>query len=176
MCIRDRDYEALAHEINMRTRLPLTIEAVYRYVVFFPSRQFEDVPIPNRFFAVGEDGGVKVRGLELRRQDTPPLIARMQQQVIEILAEAHDYDGYCRKLEEARGLLRHYEENLANGKVILDDLIVSKRLTRAPRDYSKAGHSAIAAQQLYGSGVRLRPGQTVEYIITDAKSLSLIHI
>jgi len=61
-------------------------------------------------------------------------------------------------------------KNLATGKVILDELIVSKRLTRAPRDYSEAGHSAIAAQQLYGSGVRLRPGQTVEYIITDAEA------
>ena len=27
---------------------------------------------------------------------------------------------------------------------------------------------AIAAQQLYGNGVKLRPGQTVEYVITDA--------
>ena len=164
------DYEALAHEISVRTQLPLAIEAIYGYVVFFPSPQFEDVPVPNRFFAVGEDGSVKIRGLELRRRDTPPLIARIQQQIIEILAEAHDYDGYCRKLEEARGVLRRYEQNLATGKVILDELIVSKRLTRAPRDYSEAGHSAIAAQQLYGSGVRLRPGQTVEYIITDAEA------
>jgi hypothetical protein len=27
---------------------------------------------------------------------------------------------------------------------------------------------AIAAQQLYGRGVKLRPGQTIEYVITDA--------
>ncbi|MGH2506608.1 MAG: hypothetical protein ACRDHZ_04195 [Ktedonobacteraceae bacterium] len=38
------------------------------------------------------------------------------------------------------------------------------------RDYRKAGHTAIAAQQLFGGGVRLRPGQTVEYIITDAEA------
>ena len=50
----------------------------------------------------------------------------------------------------------------------IEDLIVSKRLTREPRDYHKANQTAIAAQQLSGSGVRLRPGQTVEYIITDA--------
>ena len=29
--------------------------------------------------------------------------------------------------------------------------------------------TAIAAQQLFGSGVKLRPGQTVEYIITNSE-------
>jgi DNA polymerase-2 len=162
------EYEALAAEIAARTQLPLAIEAVYRYVVFLPSRQFEDVPVPNRFFAVAEDGALKVRGLELRRHDTPPLVARMQQEVLAILSEAHDFTGYTAKLEEAREILRVYEESLADGSVAIEDLIVSKRLTRAPSEYQKANQTAIAAQQLFGSGVRLRPGQTVEYIITDA--------
>ena len=148
--------------------LPLAIEAIYRYVVFLPSRQFADVPVPNRFFAVAEDGTLKVRGLELRRHDTPPLVARMQQEVLEILAEARDFPGYLAKLEEAREILRRCEESVADGSVAIEDLIISKRLTREPREYSKANQTAIVAQQLFGSGVRLRPGQTVEYIITDS--------
>ncbi len=162
------DYEALTAEIAARTQLPLAIEAIYRYVVFLPSRRFEDVPVPNRFFAVAEDGALKVRGLELRRHDTPPLVARMQQEVLDILAEAYDFSSYAAKIEEARGILRGYEESLADGGVAIEDLIVSKRLTRAPREYQKANQTAIAAQQLFGHGVQLRPGQTVEYIITDA--------
>ena len=43
-----------------------------------------------------------------------------------------------------------------------------------PRDYQKAGVTAIAAQQLFGSGVKLRPGQTVEYVITD-RGVVIIH-
>ena len=42
-------------------------------------------------------------------------------------------------------------------------------ITREPRDYQKAGVTAIAAQQLFGSGVKLRPGQDIEYII-DSES------
>jgi len=162
------DYEALTAEIAARTQLPLAIEAVYRYVVFLPSRQFKDVPVPNRFFAVTEDGALKVRGLELRRHDTPPLVARMQQQALDILAEARDFSGYLAKLGEAREILRRCEESLADGSVAIEDLIVSKRLTREPGEYKKANPTAIAAQQLFGNGVRLRPGQTVEYIITDS--------
>jgi DNA polymerase-2 len=164
------DYEELAREIARCTRLPLDIEAVYRYAVFLPSKQFEEIPVPNRFFAVSEDGGLKVRGLESRRHDTPPLVARMQREVLGLLAEAHDYDGYCQRLKEAARLVARYQDRLANGEIPVEDLIVSKRLTRAPREYSKASHTAVAAQQLLGRGVRLRPGQTVEYIITAAGS------
>ncbi len=162
------DTETLVAEIAARTGLPLAIEAFYRFVVFLPSRQFADVPVPNRFFAVSEDGTLKIRGLELRRHDTPPLVARMQQEVLTLLAEAHDLAGYLAKLTEARTILQRYEAMLADGSVAIEDLIVSKRLTREPREYSKANQTAIAAQQLAGNGVRLRPGQTVEYIITDA--------
>jgi DNA polymerase II len=164
------DYEELARLIGERTRLPLDIEAVYRYVAFFPSRQFEGVPVPNRFFAVGENGKLKVRGLECRRHDTPSLVVRMQKEVLSLLAEAHDYDSYCRRLADACALVRRYEDRLANGEVALEELIISKRLTREPWEYKKGSHTSIAAQQLFGYGVRLRPGQTIEYVITNAAS------
>jgi DNA polymerase-2 len=144
------------------------LEAVYRYVVFLPSKQFPGVPVPNRFFAVSEEGELKVRGLESRRHDTAPIVTRMQREVLGILAEAHDHQSYRQKLEEARAVLARYQESLESGTVPIEDLLISKRLTRPPRDYQKASLTAIAAQQLYGYGVNLRPGQTVEYVITDA--------
>ena len=164
------DFEELARNIEERTQLPLAIESVYRYVVFLPSKQYHDVPVPNRFFAVGKDGEVKVRGLECRRHDTPPLLNRMQHEVLSILAEAHDYESYVHKLETARLVLAGYEERLASGDVEIRELVVSKRITKEPRHYQKAGVTAIAAQQLFGSGVKLRPGQTIEYIHTDSES------
>ncbi len=150
------DFERLARDIEEQTRLPLAIESVYRYVVFLPSKQNQDVPVPNRFFAVSEDGELKIRGLECRRHDTPPLLNRMQHEVLSILAEAHDYESYVQKLELVRMILAKYEERLASGDVEIKDLVVSKRITKEPRDYQKAGITAIAAQQLFGgSPVRL---------------------
>jgi len=162
------DYEKLARKIEARTKLPIAVEAVYKYVVFLPSKQFADVPVPNRFFAVGGADGLKVRGLELRRHDTPPIVAEMQREALAILSEAHDYDAYCRKLDDARKVLHGHLDRVKDGSVAIEELVISKRITREPRDYSKAGLTAIAAQQLFGSGVRLRQGQTVEYVITDA--------
>jgi DNA polymerase-2 len=164
------DFERLAREIEEKTRLPLAIEAVYRYVVFLPSKQYAEVPVPNRFFAVAEDGELKVRGLESRRHDTPPLLKNMQSEVLSILAEARDFDSYLVRIEAARAVLARYQERLVSGDVDIQELVVSKRITREPRDYKKAGVTAIAAQQLFGSGVKLRPGQTVEYVHTNSES------
>src|SRR5271156_4108984 len=119
------DFERLAREMEDKTRLPLAIEAVYRYVVFLPSKRYADVPVPNRFFAVGEDGELKERGLECRHHDTPPLLNRMQHEVLSILAEAHDYESYLQKLEVARTVFAAYEERLASGDVEIKDLVVS---------------------------------------------------
>ncbi|TAM84401.1 MAG: hypothetical protein EPN47_01635 [Acidobacteria bacterium] len=163
-----RDYEQLAQEIERLTGLPLALEAVYRYVVFLPSRQNAEIPVPNRFFAVAENGELKVRGLECRRHDTPPVVSRMQRQVLEILAEARDFVSYCRKLEEARRTLDRYLDGLADGSMDVEELIISKRLTRAPEAYRKDTATAVVARQLDRSGVKLRPGEIIGYIITDA--------
>jgi len=162
------DYENLSREIEQRTGLPMALEAVYRYVVFLPSKQSPEIPVPNRFFCVPEGGELKVRGLECRKHDTPPLVARMQREALAILGEAHDFQSYGRKLEEAREVLARYLARLEAGSVNLEELVINRRLTRAPHDYKQASATAIAAKQLERAGVKLRPGETLQYIITDA--------
>jgi DNA polymerase elongation subunit (family B) len=164
------DYENLSREIEQRTGLPMALEAVYRYVVFLPSKQSSEIPVPNRFFCVPEGGELKVRGLECRKHDTPPLVARMQREALAILAEAHDFQSYSRKLEEAREVLARYLARLEAGSINLEELVINRRLTRSPHDYRQASATAIAAQQLERAGVKLRPGETLQYIITDAKA------
>jgi len=164
------DYARLAREIEQRTGLPMALEAVYRYVVFLPSKQSPEVPVPNRFFCVPEEGEPKIRGLECRRHDTPPIVARMQREALAILAEAHDFESYCQKLEEAREVLERYLSRVENGSVNVEELVISRRLTRSPDTYRQNSATAIAAKQLHRSGVELRPGESIEYIITDADS------
>lgn len=165
-----QDFECLAERIEQATGLPIALDAVYRYIVFLPSKRLEGIPVPNRFFAAAESGKLKVHGLECRKHDTPPLAARMQKEMLAVLSEAWNWEGYCRKLEEARAILEDYLARLEDGKVNPEELVISKRLTRAPCDYQKAGQTAIAAQQLWGSGIKLRPGENVRYIITDANA------
>ena len=164
------DYERLAQEIEQITGLPLALEAVYRFAVFLPSQQSAEIPVPNRFFCVSDEGELKVRGLECRRHDTPPFVTRMQREVLAILAEARDFSTYCDKLHEAREVYERYQERLHDGSVAAEELVIRKRLTKAPASYQKNSSTAIAARQLDRAGVKLRPGENIEFIITDADS------
>lgn len=163
-------YEGLAQQIERETSLPLALESVYRYVVFLPSKQGAEIPVPNRFFAVSENGELKIRGLECRRHDTPPLIAKMQREALSILAEAHDFETYCAKLCEARELYECYLARLRDGGVAPEELVICKRLTRAPGEYKKNNVTAIVARQLDRAGVNLRPGEPIDFIVTDLDS------
>jgi DNA polymerase-2 len=165
------DYARMAQEIERQTGLPMALESVYRYVVFLPSKQSPEVPVPNRFFGVPEDGSdIKIRGLECRRHDTAPIVARMQREALAVVAEAHDYESYCRKMEDAREVLQRYLERVENGTAPIEELVVRRRMTRPPEAYKQSSATAIAARQLDRSGVPLRPGEMIEYIITKADS------
>jgi DNA polymerase elongation subunit (family B) len=161
------EFESLAEEIEQCTQLPIAIEDVYRYVVFLPSKQSAEIPVPNRFFCVPESGEPKVRGLECRRHDTPPIVVRMQTEVLKILSEARDYAGYCEKLKEARQVLARYLARVEDGTAPAEELVISRRLTRAPSEYKQSNVTAVVARQLDQAGVKLRPGETIEYILTD---------
>lgn len=69
---RATDFQPLLDEIARCTGLPIALEGIYRWIAFLPSRQDERIPVPNRYFGVFQDGSLKVRGLELRRRNTPP--------------------------------------------------------------------------------------------------------
>ena len=163
------DYATLAREIEAATGLPVDLAGVYHYIVFLPSRENAGVPVPNCYFGVfSENRQLKVRGLEVRRHDAPPIVARMQEEVLKILAEAHDAASYREKLVEAEEVLQRALERVRAGKAEWAELVIRKRLTQYPRDYKRSSHVALAAQALDARGVQLRPGEVIEYVITDA--------
>jgi DNA polymerase elongation subunit (family B) len=106
----------------------------------------------------------------MRRHDAPPLIARMQREVLDLLAEADDAASYRRKLAEAEEIYQRYRARLLEGKADWSELMIRKRLTQYPQDYRRASHVAVTAQSLAARGVDLRPGEVVEYVITQADS------
>jgi hypothetical protein len=81
------DFQPLLEDIIEETGLPIAMDGIYRWIAFLPSRVDERVPVANRYFGVFQDGSHKVRGIELRRDDTPAFIAEIQQAMLERMAE-----------------------------------------------------------------------------------------
>jgi DNA polymerase elongation subunit (family B) len=164
------EYEALARMIAEATGLPIAVEGVYRWIAFVPSRTHPLIGVPNRFFGVFEDGGSKVRGIELRRGDTPPIVAAMQHRMLEVLFQARTLEEARAQVPAVMGLLEDQLVRLGQHEVRPEELVIRTVLSQNPQDYQKGVPQAVVAQQLFQAGVVLHPGEAVEYIITNAAS------
>jgi len=165
------EYQALADAIGAATGLPISVEGIYRWIVFVPSKSSPRIGVPNRYFGLFDDGKLKIRGIEMRRHDCPALVADMQEEILDALRKASGAAEY-RTIVETRGqeILENYLARLRDGEVEATDLAISSRLTQYPEEYAHATRAAIVAQSLVARGVRLRPGETIEYILTDIHS------
>lgn len=158
-----KDYDALLEEVELRCGLPIALDGIYRWVVFLASRQSANRSVANRYFGVFQDGTLKVRGLAARRHDTPAWVANVQMELLQILARyEHPSQGY----KEARQVLAERLFDLRAGRVPLEGLVLSQRLSRKLEDYRSPSPAARAALQLAAMGRNLRPGQRVRFLCT----------
>ena len=161
---KPNDFIPLLDEIVSRTGLAIAMDGVYRWVAFLPSRVDERIPVPNRYFGVFQDGSLKVRGLEARRRDSAPWVARMQMDLLEYLALAEDADDLPDYIPGAMAILRRHLADLRSDRVAPADLLVALRLSREPQEYRVKTAGARAAMQLQAIGKSLRPGQRVRLL------------
>jgi DNA polymerase elongation subunit (family B) len=161
--------QALLVEVSRRTGLPVSLEGIYRWVAFLPSRVDPRRPVANRYFGVFQDGEIKVRGIEARRQDTPPFIARTQMEVLEILAGAPGAEELPGELPQALALLRRQLRQLRLGRAPLEELLVTQKLSRELGEYRVPSPVARAAAQLEAAGKPTRPGQYIRFLYTRGK-------
>jgi DNA polymerase-2 len=163
------DFQPLLEEISRRTKLPVSLDGVYDWVAFLPSRVDPRVPVANRYFGVFRDGTLKVRGIEARRGDTPRFVAEVQMAMLELLAQARAAENLEIGLKKALTLLRRKLAELRRGKVPIEALVVSQRLSRELDEYRTMSPVARALQQLLPIGKELRPGQRVRFVYTRGK-------
>jgi DNA polymerase elongation subunit (family B) len=168
--VSPREIAEFCRKASEAVRVPLGVEGKYRWIVFLPSKVLKGVPVLNRYYGVFENGEIKLRGVEARRGDTPIFIVKAQMEIIKKLAGANSLENFKKRIPEALAVLRNYADKLVEGKVDVLELLIAKRLSKSPLRYSHDVFQAIAAKQLRKAGFEVHAGQTVQYIVTNAKS------
>jgi DNA polymerase II len=163
---RPEDIEPLLLEIQQRTGLPISLDGIYRWVVFVGSRQNKKRPVANRYFGVFQDGSIKMRGIDARRRDSTPFVAETQRHLLELLASKAKPEE---ALPEAVAYLRMRLRALRKGQVGLSQLLVRQRLGRKLEAYRTPSPAARAVMQLKVAGKEMRPGQRVPFLYTLGK-------
>jgi DNA polymerase-2 len=161
------EVDMLCTLITEDTGITMALEGMYRWIAFLPSRQDEEMPVPNRFFGAFQDGSLKFRGIEARRSDMPPFIRRIQEEMLQRLSLAHDMTEYRAAVPELLARLDEAELALWWNEVPREELYVTRALSKAPSEYRGNNMVALAARQGEAAGYRIHAGERVSYLITS---------
>ena len=164
------DYSRLCDVITSEIGVPINFEGHYKWIMFLPSRMHPRVSVLNRYLGVMDGGKIKVRGLEVRKRDTPGFVYDAQTDMINVFAKAGNSAELYQRIPEAIGVLRGYRQRLLDGDVPLSDLIVTKHMSKQPRHYRQQVSQVIAAQQLARHGMDVQSGTNVQFLFTDAQN------
>jgi DNA polymerase-2 len=168
--LKEEEILELCGKIGEATGVPMSLEGIYRWMAFLPSKGNPESPVANRYFGLFKNGKIKARGLAFRRGDMPPLIQEAQIRMVEVLAGAKDVKDYESKIPEILDLLLEYALRLKEGQAKAEDLVIGKRISQEPNEYKVDSLTALAAQQLEDFGIPIHPGEKVRYVIKDALS------
>jgi DNA polymerase elongation subunit (family B) len=166
--IKDEDVKKLVARIQREYSIPLSVEGLYRWIVFSPSVSNMIAPVPNRYYGVFRSGEIKVRGIEMRRRDAPMLVKNFQEEVITALSQVRNKKEFLKSIPECMRILRLYKKKLRNKEAAWDDLVIRKSVTREKEGYKSAAVQKVVMEKLERYGLKKQPGESVEYVITNA--------
>jgi DNA polymerase elongation subunit (family B) len=164
------EYMGLCREVSEKIGVPLSFEGRYKWIVFLPSKMHSNIGVLNRYYGALEKGKVKVRGVDIRRRDTPRFVYNAQMELINVLASANNSKQFMVKIPEALDVVKTYRQRLLDRDVPIWNLIVTKRLSKHPSKYKQRVSQVIAAEHLIKEGAEVHAGENVKFLFTDAKN------
>jgi DNA polymerase I len=163
------DYKALCDTITAKIGVPINFEGRYKWIVFLPSKMHPRIGVLNRYYGLMENGKVKVRGIEIRRRDTPHFIFETQTDMIKVLCEANNATELYQRIPQALDVVRRNRLKLLNQEVPIGDLIITKHLSKNPKHYRQHVSQVIAAEQLIKAGTQVHAGNSVKFVFTHSE-------
>jgi DNA polymerase elongation subunit (family B) len=163
-----QEYADLCREISGEIGVPLSFEGRYKWIVFLPSRIHPRIGVLNRYYGIMENGKVKIRGLEIRRRDTPCFVYDAQREMIEVLSYADNSKEFFEKIPDALKIVKVYRQKLLAGEIPVWNLIVTKHLSKNLKKYKQKVCQVIAAEQLIKEGAEVHAGKNIRFLFTDA--------
>lgn len=164
----EADYDALALEVGREVGIDISLEGIYNWILFPASKMDPRVPTANRYVGWYETGEIKIRGIEMRRRDTPTFIKRIQGEMLKIMGEAKNVASIEALVPATLARAGEFITLLRAGGADPLELVIRRHLSREADEYTTRTANASAAKALEEAGVHLEPGESVEYVIVDA--------
>lgn len=164
-----REYMKLKELIELQTGFKVSFEGIYKWIVFVHSKINDNLPVPNRYFGVFENGSLKIRGMEARRHDTPHLFSECQNKILELMANGNTVREVKALMPKVKAIFYNYVHLLNQGRVSFGELVFTKRLSKNSNEYEQNRNTVEnnSIQQLEQEGKSIKAGEILKYVITS---------
>ncbi|MHA1704773.1 MAG: DNA polymerase domain-containing protein [Promethearchaeota archaeon] len=162
--------KTIASEITRETRIPMSWDGMFDFIVFLPSRAHPEIPTLSHYWGIKENGEIKARGVEVRRRDVPTIIKEAQLAIMNSFKGVKTVEQFKARIPIAKKILMKYAQKIKSGDLSTEHLTIKQRISRKPSQYKVNSYQAVAARQLEQSGILATPGKNVHYVILNAEA------
>lgn len=155
-----RDY---CGELERLVGIPVSFEGIFRWIVFLPSVENIERPVPTKYYGVFKSGDLKVRGIELRQKNVPVIVKQFQLAVLSEMAKYDRQDKIANKTGQYAKLLRQIIKELP----FLEKEFLISKISISKTDYVNNIPQKIIIKKLQDRGIEVLPGQIIEYIFQN---------
>lgn len=118
--------------------------------------------VTKKRYALIENKNIVVKGLELVRRDWAPVAKKTQEKVLRAILE----EGSPQK---AAKIIKEVIEEIKEGKIPLEDLVINTQLTKNPEEYVQMAPHVLAAKKAIANGRNVSRGAIIRYVVISGK-------
>jgi DNA polymerase-2 len=163
----EKDYHQLCREIGARVGIDISLEGIYKWLLFPASKMDPLTTTTNRYVGAYYHGELKQRGIESRRRDIPKFVKKMQANLLDQMQHAQNIEQLQAMLPELLESVKDSLLVLQSGNVNPMELVIRRHISRDTDEYMNNSISASVTKLLKEAGVLLMAGESIEYIIVD---------
>jgi DNA polymerase I len=156
------DLQAIIKDFIKRVKeelpLDMDVDNLYKVIFFTESKK--------RYAGLTSKGEIVVRGLEVRRGDWCELAKELQSEVIRMILDEENPENAVRFVKDTI-------EELKDGKVPLDKLVIHKTLTKGVDSYESTQAHVKAAERARELDLSASVGSKISYVIVKGPSGTL---
>lgn len=161
--------QKLCDAIFAATRVEMSNEGVFSWALFLPSRIDSRMPVANRYMGRFQNGKIKMRGIAVRRKDTPQFIADFQHELLQLLAGCLDRHAVASVFGAAEAIWRLYDARLRAGEVEWADLLLRRTVSHELSEYQVWNGTSLTLRELADDGMAVAPGEKVRYLVVNRR-------
>ncbi len=157
--------DELLERISRETSIGIVEEGHYRWIVFVPARNGEGSL--NRYFGLKHDGTYKIRGIEIRRRDSPDICRNFQRDALDLLSGCITPEDIRKKYDQVEKLKNRYL-SMSSG-ISAEDYMIGFHMQKRHGEYASMTIRKSLGQTLERRGLEIQPGETRMAIVSDGK-------